>query len=254
MKKKEWTFFVAVCAGLLLGGAGCGPSTAEECLNTGAARGAKGNWKGALKMADRAATLSPDNVSALVLRAIACEALGDRDRALDAARQAAVRNPESFTAQYTLGRLYAADPSRYTDALPALTRAASLRGFQERNTLIMLANTLVAQHSPSALRWLDALVRVAPELKSEASYHNLLGIAQAHAGRSNAARESFTRAYRLDRNNPAIVCNIGVFFDRYASNPRAASSFYRKFLELAGENALFAARKSKVKARLSQMR
>ena len=175
---------------------------------------------------------------------------------------AAVRNPESFAAQYTLGRLYAADPARYTDALPALTRAASLRGFKDRGTLVMLANTLVAQRSPSAMSWLNTLVRVAPELESEAAYHNLLGIAQAHARRPDApvrdaayrVRQAFTRAYQLDRNNPTIVYNIGTFFDRYASNPRAAASFYRKFLELAGEDAAFAARKSEVTARLARIR
>ncbi len=254
MKKRNLIFCGAACSALLLFAAGCGPSTAEECLKNGADRGVNGDWKGALKMADRAAELSPDNVSALVLRAVACDALGERDRALDAARQAAVRNPESFAAQYTLGRLYAADPARYTDALPALTRAASLRGFKDRGTLVMLANTLVAQRSPSAMSWLNTLVRVAPELESEAAYHNLLGIAQAHARRPDAARQAFTRAYQQDRNNPTIVYNIGTFFDRYASNPRAAASFYRKFLELAGEDAAFAARKSEVTARLARIR
>ena len=255
--KKRFAYWLSVVAGaavMTVAISGCGPSTAEGCLKSGADHGANGDWKKTLKLANRAVELEPDNVSALILRAVAHEALGERDPALDAARQAAARNPESFAAQYTLGRLYAQEPTRYADALQALTRAATLSGFKDRNTLVLLANTLVAQGSPSAVSWLESFRRADPGLDSEPAFHNLLGIAQARARRPDVARQEFTRAYQLDRSNPMIVYNIGTFFDRYASNSRAAAQFYQAFQGLAGEKSEYAALKSDVAGRLARMR
>ena len=239
---------------LALFATGCGPSTAEACLKAGAEAGANGNWKKTLALAKRAQKLDPENVSALVLRAIAYEALGQRDPALDAARQAASRNPDNFATQYTLGRLYSQEPTRYPEALQALTRAASINRFKDKDTLILLVNTLVAQRSPSAASWLDILRRVDPEIVSNAAFQNLLGIALSRARRPDEARQAFIQAYRLDRHNPMIVYNIGMFFDRYASNPRAAERFYRAFLGLAGNNPDYTQLKSSVGERLARMR
>lgn len=244
----------AAAAALLFLAVGCGPDTVDECLNAGAAYGAKGDWKKALKMAERAESLAENNVPALVLRAIAHEQLGERDLALDAARQAAALNPENFAAQYTLGRLYAADPTRYSDALAPLTRAAKLRNFRDKNTLVLLSNTTAALRSPSAGNWLNFLLRVAPETGNDPAYRNLLGIVRTHARKFDLARQEFTRAYQLDRSNPLVVYNIGVFFDRYASNPRAGAQFYNAFLRLAGEDARYAEMKKQVSARLAQLR
>jgi len=255
--KKRLAYLLSVAAGaatMMLTVTGCGPSTAEGCLKAGAECGANGNWKQTLKLANRAESLDPDNVSALVLRAVAYDALGERDPALDAARQAAARNPEDFAAQYTLGRLYAQEPARYADALQALTRAASLSKFKDRNTLVLLTDTLVAQRSPSAVSWLEVLRRSDPSVESNAAYCNLLGIAQARAKHPDEAKDAFTKAYRLDRGNAMIVYNIATFFDRYAANPRAAAQFYQAFLGLAGEKAEFTALKSDVNGRLARMR
>ena len=254
MKMKTGILCGAAGAALLFLAAGCGPGTVDECLNAGADRGANGDWKGALKMAKRAESLSENNVPALVLRAIAHEQLGERDLALDAARKAAAQNPESFAAQYTLGRLYAADPTRYSDALPPLTRAAKLRSFRDKNTLILLSNTTAALRSPSAGNWMGFLARTSPEVANDAVFRNLLGIVRTRAGKLDLAKQEFTRAYQLDRSNPVVVYNIGTFFDRYASNPRAAAQFYNAFLRLAGDNVQYAGLKSGVAARLSQLR
>lgn len=234
--------------------AGCGPSTAEKCLKAGAERGANGNWRAALKMANRAAVLEPESVSALILRAVAYDALGERDLALDAARQAATRNPENFAAQYTLGRLYAEESTRYPDALRALTRAATLSKFKDRDTLVLLSNTLVAQRSPSAATWLEMLRRADASIVSDPAFQNLLGIAQARANRKDAAQQAFTKAYQLDRQNPMIVYNIGAFFDRHASNQRNAAQFYRAFLRLAGDDPDYATLTQEVSTRLTRMR
>ena len=112
----------ALCVAFLLA-AGCGSRTANGCLAEASERASGGDWSGALKLARRAVELEPDNVAALIFRATACEKCGERDLALDSALQAVKVNPESFAAQYTLGRLYSADPARYADALNALEQA-----------------------------------------------------------------------------------------------------------------------------------
>ena len=53
---------------LLFLAVGCGPDTVDECLNAGAGYGARGEWKKALKMAERAESLSENSVPALLLR------------------------------------------------------------------------------------------------------------------------------------------------------------------------------------------
>lgn len=234
--------------------AGCGSRTADGCLVKAKEYADSGEWKEALKQARRAVELEPDNVSGLVFRAVASEKCGERDLALDSALQAVKINPESFAAQYTLGRLYAADPTRYSDALAPLTRAAKLRNFHDRNTLVLLSNTTTALRSPSAANWLSFLSRVAPESGNDPAFRNLLGIVWARARKPDLARQEFTRAYQLDRSNPMVVYNIGTFFDRYASNPQAGAQFYRAFLRLAGDDARYANLKSRVSARLSELR
>ena len=107
--------------------AGCGSRTADGCLVKAKEYADSGEWKEALKQARRAVELEPDNVSGLVFRAVASEKCGERDLALDSALQAVKINPESFAAQYTLGRIYASDPARYADAMNALEQALRLK-------------------------------------------------------------------------------------------------------------------------------
>ncbi|MDR0932465.1 MAG: hypothetical protein LBM70_05520 [Victivallales bacterium] len=234
--------------------AGCKPKTAEESLSIGVELGAKGDWSGALKMAQRAESLSANNVPALILCAVANEKLGERDQALDVARKAAAQNPESFIAQYTLGRLYATDPTRYSDALSPLTRAAKLCDFKDKNTLVLLSNITVALRSPSAGNWLTHLARTAPDMVNNAAFRNSMGIVRAQSGKLDLAKKEFTSAYGLDRSNPTVLYNIATFFDRYASNRRAATQFYQAFLRLAGDDANYAELKSNATTRLAQLR
>ncbi len=232
---------------------GCAPSTVDDCLNAGAEHAARKEWKDTLKLAERAIKLDSGSVSAHVMRAIACERLGETDKALDSARKAAALNPESFPAQYTLGRLYAANPARLTDALPPLIKASKLKKDQDKDTLILLANAMVTLRSPLALRWFKLLEKHDPALAATAAFKNLQGIDHVHHRRLDDARAAFAAAYSQDRQNPVIVYNIGYFFDRYASNKSAAIQLYRTCIRLAADRPEYAALAAEAQQRLGAL-
>ena len=227
----------ALCVAFLLA-AGCGSRTANGCLAEASERASGGDWSGALKLARRAVELEPDNVAALIFRATACEKCGERDLALDSALQAVKVNPESFAAQYTLGRLYSADPARYADALNALEQAYRLKP-DDTNTLILLCNVAVAMRSRQAVNYL--------------ALDNQLGVALVHSGNFNAAKQAFMDACRNSKNNPGMVYNMGAFLDRYTTSRANARGFYKFFLKLTGGKPEYAAARARVEARLRQL-
>lgn len=244
-------FAVPVLCLVFLLPAGCGSNTADGCLARASERASGGDWNGALKLARRAVELEPDNVPALIFRAVACERCGERDLALDSALQAVKINPESFAAQYTLGRLYSADPARYADAMNALEQALRLKP-DDTNALILLCNVSVAMHSRQAVNHLLALKR-RPEFAKNPALDNQLGIALVRAGNFNAAKQAFMDACRNSKNNPDMVYNMGAFLDRYTTSKANARGFYKFFLKLTGGKPEYAAARARVEARLRQM-
>ena len=250
--RRFWNGFAvsALCLAFLLS-AGCGSSTADGCLAKASEKAADGDWNGALKLARRAVELEPDNVAALLFRATACEKCGERDLALDSALQAVKINPESFAAQYTLGRLYSADPARYADAMNALEQAFRLKP-DDTNTLILLCNVSVAMRSRQAVNYLRMLKR-RPEFAKSAALDNQLGVALVRAGNFTAAKQAFMDACRNSKNNPDMVYNMGVFMDYYTPSKANARGFYRFFLKLTGNNPEYAAARARVEARLRQL-
>ncbi len=242
---------VPVLCMLCLFPAGCGNNTADGCLAKASERVANGDWNGALKLARRAVELEPDNVAALLFRATASEKCDERDRALDSALQAVKINPESFAAQYTLGRLYSADPARYADAMNALEQAFRLKP-DDVDTLILLCNVSVSMRARQAVRYLQMLKR-RPEFAKNPALDNQLGVALVRAGNFNAAKQAFMDACRNSKNNPDMVYNMGTFLYRYTASKANARGFYNFFLRLTAGKPEYAAARARVEARLRQL-
>ena len=101
---------ITLCAGMLFL-SGC--SGKEQPPITAALDHAvKGEWAKADKPSLEAVRRTPDNINALILRALVCENLNRYDEAVENAYKAASIDSNSFAALYTLGRLYAAKSSR----------------------------------------------------------------------------------------------------------------------------------------------
>lgn len=248
---RRFCMMAAIGALALCFAAGCGPGSAEECLASGCARASAGDWNGALKLARRASELAPGNAAAQVLQAIAWERLGERDRALDAARKATELNRDNFPAQYTLGRLYAADPTRNTDALRALLLAQKLSP-GDPDTLVLLANVMMRIRPAAAYNYLLEL-RQNPEWSEQPALNNQLGVSCTLRGNYGSAKNFFLEACRQGQNDPMIVLNTGTFLERYTRQKRNARVFYRKFLALTENRADFARLRREVESRLARL-
>lgn len=230
---------------------GCGKPTVETSLNNAAREAGSGNWQLVVKHCDRALDREPGNASALVFKALACEKLGDNDRALDAASQATKSNPDSFLAFYTLGRLYAKDSTRYSDALAALTRAQKLAP-TDKNTLILLTNVYAAVNPAKQLTYLLFLMKFSPDMVDTAEFYNQLGIAQA-LNKSPLAKETLLKAYRKNTNDPVVIFNVATYFDQYEPQTRGAIQYYREFLRAVEGNKDYDVKRILAENRLKQI-
>ena len=256
MKKLLFQVRVLIYIGVLVllcaGGAGCSPSTVDGCLNQATEAAVNGKWERALKLARRAVELDPNNIDALVFRAIAYEQNGERDLALDSARQAAELDPDHFAAQYTLGRLYASDPTRSVEAQRALLRALKARP-GDADTLVLLANAASWVRSPQMMNYLLMLKKY-PEIADSAAWHNQMGMAQLWRRDYPRAKTEFLAACRLDAKSPMAVLNLGRFLDQHSDQKGTADNFYRHFLKLTGDDPQYAAQRSEVERRLNNGR
>ena len=228
---------------------GCGEKTAEEALLKAETYARSGNWKTALKAAEKAAALEPKNPTALMFLALVCEKNNLLDRALDSARHAATLEPDNFHTQYILGRLYAQDPSRQTEAFKALYRAFRLRP-QSTEALILLTNTAMQLNSPMAYTFLMEL-RKRPDFTIDATFSNELGIAYLRKKNFTAAQNELFRA--CSSKDPKIILNTAIFLDRYRTSKSNARNFYSYYLNVVGNKPADAAKRELVEARMRQL-
>jgi tetratricopeptide (TPR) repeat protein len=220
-----------VCCGLC----GCGPSTVGECLEQGAAAANSADWQRALKLASRGVRLAPDNVDALLLKAVAAWRCGKLEEALAAATRAADIDSGNFTARYTQGRIAMAMPGHRAEAVAALRAALKLRR-GDRDTLIELCNLGAEENSPDTLGFLK-LLAVDPEFAESPALYNQLGVEYLRRKDLTRAKRAFMTAWKLDKNDPVITYNIACFFDRYTASPRVAARLYGDYLRLTAGDA-----------------
>lgn len=235
---------------LLAASFGCGRSESEAVLLRRAHdEGAAGRWNKALEPAERAARKAPQSPAAQIMLALACERNNQKDRAFDAARKAAALSPQNFLAQYTLGRLYAEDPIRQSEALPLLQKAAEIRP-EDTGTQILLGNTLSAlgRHK-EALQYFTKL----KSLHGTPEMQGLFGLHYAREGKFDFAIRAFAAAYNLAPRDPAAVYNMAVATDLYQRKPAQARTFYHAYLNVSGNDAAQTARRAEVSRRLAQL-
>ena len=253
MKKRVFQIFSLAAGALLLTfAAGCGRNrSADSLLERAHREAAEGKWEKALALSGEALAREPENVSALLLRAIAGERCGERDQALNFALQAVRINPRSFLAQYTLGRLYAADPARLSDAAKPLLEALELKP-DDRSTLVLLANVAIELNNERALNYLLELGKD-PAVAESAVYWNQLAVCYLRRNDINRAWPAMMQAYQKGETSPRIVLNTAIFVDVHLKRPSQAAAFYRQFQKLTAGNADFAALRESVAARLSRI-
>ena len=234
---------VALFAGTLLF---CGCSRQETHPMTRALQEAsEGNWEKADKPSAEALKKTPDNVNALVLRAVVCERLERYDEAVENARKAVSIDSNSFAALYTLGRLYA--NRRPAEAKDLLVKAYRLRP-DHGSPLIILANL----HTPGRKgSYLSALLGL-PEYANSPEV-----IFESHMNRVyNRDRRGVDAAYiKLFEENPddpVLTSAIGGYFYYYRNYDMARRAF-RRYMMFPGERRN-AQRTTVIQSRLRTLR
>ena len=216
-----------------------------------AASAARGDWKKTLKLTDRAVKLAPDSTDALVFNAIAALRCGESERAYASASKAVNLSPESFVAQYTLGRACMDFPERQGEALQALLNALRLRG-NDRDTLVLLCNIGVETASPQkVLRFLNMLKYEAEFSRSPELYNQMALVYLRRPVDVAKARQAMSNAWNLGRNNLIISYNAGCFFDRYANSKKSALTPYHNYMKLSENVPEEAAYRKEVAARIA---
>ena len=243
----------AVCAGALVlaAVAGCGPATPGECLDQAAVSASKNEWKQAMKLTARAVSLAPDSSDALVFNAIASLRCGELEKARVSASRAVALTPESFIAQYTLGRVCMDDPEHRGEAMRALLNALKLRR-DDRDTLVLLCNLGIEVASPNTLSFLNMLKRD-QEFAESAALYNQLALAYLRNSDTTNAQRAFVNAWRNGRDNLTINYNAGCFFDRYTKAQNVALRLYDQYLKLSEGNPAEAAPRAEVAARVAEL-
>ena len=248
---KLW--LTGIAAALLLLAGGCGkPRDVSELLNGAMREAAAGNLEEATRLAEKAADQAPDRLDALLLQAILLEKQGQFEAALQAAVRAAEEHPDDFVAQYTLGRLYAADRNHAHEALVALGKAANLRP-GDRNTLILLCNVHMTLDPAQAGKYLLSLARDRA-LFNSAPYQNQLGLSQLRNRNYQAAGQAFLRACRQAPDEATYLLNLATCMDRYLGKSRVAVPLYQRYLDLAPATPESADTRRTVSARLRTIR
>lgn len=216
-------------AALLISGCGERHDTGD-LLDQAAKQLAAGQYMKALASADLAVRNAPERYDALLMRAAAQERMGRTDLALQSALEAEKLAPMSFAVQYTLGRLYAADPKTAPQALLPLGKALALRP-GDRNALILQTNVYMGLKPSYAMKLLKQLGRDTA-LASGAAYCNELGVSELLCGQTAQGGVNLNLAVSRSPRNPVFRLNYARYLDFYARQPTAALTHYQTYLSL----------------------
>lgn len=179
----------------------------EQPLNTALKYAVEGEWRKADKPSEEALKKTPDNINALILRALVCERLDRYDEAVENAYKAASIDSSSFTAVYTLGRLYARKSSRRVEAVNYLIKANRLKS-DHADTLVLLSNLQQPGRKSSYLNALSLLPEYAksPELAFE------ICMDRAYRGDHKGTAYTLIRLFNENPRDPNLSYAIGGYF------------------------------------------
>ena len=209
----------------------CGCSRqSEQPLNKAIKYAVNGEWSKADRPSEEALKKTPDNVNALVLRALVCEQLDRYDEAVENAYKAVAVDSSSFAAVYTLGRLYASDHRRRNDAINLLIKASRIKS-DHADTLVLLCNLQQPGRKSSYLKALGNIPEYAdsPEL----IFENCMDRAYRRDHRGTA--HALIKLFNDNPDNPELIYAIGGYFfhcdPQRHSVAKAAYSRYMGFPE-----------------------
>lgn len=249
---KKLRILLAISIGIMfLAGCGGPPLSTQSLLNKALDAGSRGEWEKALGYLETVTEREPNNINALVFKALAYEGCEKNDLALNAARLAVKNAPDNFQAQYTLGRLYSKDQQKVQDAITPLGRALQIKP-DDNSTLLLLGRCSTILKLESAIKYYEKLA-VKPKFKNNAELWNEMGIYYAERQQIRRAAQCFVKAYKLGSSKPLVVLNFATFRDQYVGDPKGALSFYKKYLKIAVPSPNTEMQRKRVEARIKRI-
>jgi len=232
--------------------------------NSGDIAGAVALYQGILK-------IFPDDGNSRARLAEIYRQTGDHDKAMEFARAALMREPQSVTAykvmmrsylerkQLTMAKLVALralkidqnDPELHhtiglillqeekkDEARGSFKRAIEVRADYVPAHVMMAQLALDAEDYPAAEEHLRRILQA--DSKNAAAHLNL-GIAYKGQGQLDKAMQEYDEAEKLDPKLSAIYFNRGVLLHRNKGAPERAIELYRKYVAMAGGEVALAA-------------
>lgn len=252
LRTKIVLFVFAVFTVILSVGCSGSANDADTLLQMSAKAAQNGKNADALMLAKDACIVSPDNIEALLMRAVMAERCNDKQLALDSALQALKRAPNQFAALYTVGRLYAADKNTAAEAMGYLEKAHNLVP-DDINTLILLADLAVALKSEKALDYLRKIEAADSEIINSYEGKTMLGHAYAIRGDKRNSTLSFGIADRIGKSILSNY-NYAVAIDCLYNKPALAIPKYELFVRQSAADPALAALRKDVERRLSKIK
>ncbi len=240
---------MVVCAAFFCGCSGSA-NDVNTLLQMAVKEAQNGKNSNALMLAKDACIVSPDNVEALLMRALMAERCNDKTLALDSALQAFRLASNNFNVLYTLGRLYSYNKDTAAEAVGYLTKAHALKE-DDVNTLILLANLSVALKSDKALGYLRKIESLDSSVLDTFEGKTMLGHAYALRGDKRNATINFGLA---DKYAKTVLSNYNyaVAIDCLYNKPALAVSKYQKFLKQSAADPAWASIRKDVEKRMSK--
>jgi tetratricopeptide (TPR) repeat protein len=218
-------FSVVLCAGVLFV-SGCSKRE-QPPISVALDYAVKGEWAKADKPSAEAVRKTPDNINALILRALVCENLNRYDEAVENAYKAATVDSNSFAAIYTLGRLYG---SRLrNEAVNLLIKASRLRS-DSPLPLILLCNLHPTRQKGSYL----AALKMFPEYANAPEVEFESFMVKVYNRDRRGVEAAYIRLFENHPNHPDLTSALGGYF-YFTRKYDLAKAAYKRYLSFPEE-------------------
>lgn len=212
--------------------------------------GAKGDWQGAGKLAQKASKQEPEEADAFVILSLCLENAGDLDGAIDEASKAVKLSERHFMANYTKGRLLF-QKGKFDSCIAPLKQARALRP-DSVETVSLLAQAAMRQNLSDASGYFGALAK-SDRFKNRPEPWNELGVYFAGRKDYRRALQFFGKAEALATESPQVALNLAIVNDIGLNRPGEASSYYKKYLRLTAKNPALESKRKAVLDRLHDL-
>ena len=246
----------------LFGCTGEPPKDANALLSAASRDADIGNWQEAKRKAGEAYSIDPKNINAGVMYALALEH-DSLSSAIDVLEKLAPNATTNFMAQFSYGRmlysrgLNAGGADYFQRALDPLSKALAIEP-DHIPTMIYLGkvNMKLGQYD-NAFTFFHSITKNEeyknkPEAYNEAGAAKALSYDQQPSERKlKYAKAFFNSAYNRGKNDPRIVFNVAVFYDKYLKDQKPlAISLYKRYLVLTEDTFQAQEKREAVEARL----